>query len=207
VITGKREASTRMSRIRVPLAGVIAEDHSDVDSVKILIQRITGISKVGTKRRVGKGCGKIKRKCNAWASQMRDCGCSLLILLHDLDNRDIAELRQQIEQSLDPCPIARRLICIPVQEYEAWLLSDPSAIKDCMNLKKTPRVSGLPESIDSPKEYLGERIRTASDGERLYINTKHNVLISKGVCIDTIAKRCPSFIPFLQFVRDSYKVP
>lgn len=183
-----------------PRIGIIAEDYSDVGSVKILIHRISGNSRIGTKKFIGRGCGKIKRKCNAWAYQLKLKGCSALIVIHDLDNNAIANLYKNIETSLSPCPIEKHLICIPVQELEAWLLSDPDAIKRAMKLKKAPKVKGIPEGINSPKEYLGSIILKASDGEKIYMNTVHNESIATALSISK-ALHCPSFKPFHHFVK------
>ncbi len=180
--------------------GIIAEDRSDVDSTRVLINKITCNNRIGIKSFVGKGCGKLKKKCSAWAGQLKERGCYKLILIHDLDRNDIVDLRIKIDMAIYPCPINKYLICIPVQELEAWLLSDPDGIKDAMKLRKAPKVKGLPENIDSPKEYLGKIIHIYSDGEIIYINTKHNQKIAHALSIDK-AKRCPSFSPFHDFLQ------
>jgi hypothetical protein len=185
---------------RSPNVGVIAEDDSDVDSIRVLLHRLAQNEDIGIKRFVGNGCGRIKRKCHAWSEDLKRRGCSLLILVHDLDNRQLNDLMQQIRRALDPCPIGRHLICIPVQELEAWLLSDPDAIKSSMNLNRTPNVGAPPETIDHPKEYLGELILRASDGEKIYINTRHNPRIAAALSITRALASCPSFVPFRNFV-------
>lgn len=193
-----------MSRGSVsPQVGIIAEDDSDVGSVRILIHRISGNYRIGTKKFIGKGCGKIKRKCNAWADLLRKRGCSALIVIHDLDNNSIRELYNKIEIALSPCPIKKYLICIPVQELEAWLLCDPTAIKGAMKLRKEPKVNGIPENINSPKEYLGSIIYKASDSEKIYLNTKHNESIATALSISK-ALRCPSFKPFYKFIKSGF---
>ncbi len=190
-----------MARRKPPLVGIIAEDHSDVDSAHILIKRIANNDHIGVRRSVGKGCGRINRKCNAWARQLLQKGCSILVLIHDLDTNDIQDLTRKLQLSLSPCPIPKYLICIPVQEFEAWLLSDPRAIQAGMKLRKVPNVKGLPEQINSPKEYLGEIIHRASAGEKIYINTEHNEKIAHYLSLGIALKRCTSFVPFYRFVQ------
>ncbi|MFH1097664.1 MAG: DUF4276 family protein [Candidatus Desantisbacteria bacterium] len=190
-----------MNRKASPPVGIIAEDDSDIDSVRVLIHRISGNDKIKVHKFIGKGCGKINRKCHAWADQLNKKGCSTLILIHDLDTNKPIELDKKIREALKHCPIINHLICIPVQELEAWFLSDPEAIKTSLNLRKEPVVKGLPENISSPKEYLGQLIDTASGGERIYLNTKHNVKIVEVLTIEKVKDRCPSFIPFYDFIR------
>lgn len=190
-----------MNRTSVPSVGVIAEDDCDVDSIRALIHRISGNDTIGIRKFVGKGCGKIKRKCNAWATQLKQKGCSNLILIHDLDRNDLDNLKDTLRKALTPCPIVNHLICIPIEEFEAWLLSDPEAIKASMRLQKKPNVKGLPEQINSPKEYLGKLIHMASNGEKIYLNTKHNVKIAEELSLEKTKNRCPSFMPFYDFVK------
>lgn len=87
---------------------------------------------------------------------------------------------------------------------EAWLLSDPGAIKSAMKLRKTPNIKGLPENINSPKEYLGEVIRVASNGEIIYINTAHNEKIAQMLSVERAKTRCPSFVPFHDFIQEHF---
>jgi len=82
-----------MNRKAAPPVGIIAEDDSDIDSARVLIHRISGNNKIGIRKFIGKGCGKIKRKCHAWANQLNMKGCSTLILIHDLDTNKLVWCR------------------------------------------------------------------------------------------------------------------
>ena len=54
--------------------GVIAEDTSDVEVLYELTAKLIEPNKFSFRRFVGKGCGKIKRKCGAWASALQTKG-------------------------------------------------------------------------------------------------------------------------------------
>ena len=181
--------------------GIIAEDESDFISIKTLICRIANNYRLSTEKFIGKGCGKIKRKCNSWATTLKTKGCTVLFVVHDLDSNDLKTLQKEIRSSLEPCPIIKNLIVIPVQELEAWLLSDPEGIKKSLKLNKPPKIKSNTEMIDSPKEYLGNAIFKASNYEKPYINTKHNKIISEAVSINIIRNKCKSFIPFYDFIK------
>ncbi len=183
------------------IIGIIAEDRCDVSSIKILIERIIK-KKIGVKPYVGRGSGKLVRKCSAWAKLLYKQGCSSLIIVHDSDNNPSQFIFNKISSALGSCLFSRFLICIPVQELEAWLLSDPLGIMKAMKLKKVPKIDGEPETINSPKEYLGRVIEKASEKTRIYINTQHNEVISQFVSIAAIQKKCPAFTPFIKFVKD-----
>jgi len=184
--------------------GIIAEDDSDVVSIKILIERIIN-KKIGVKPYVGKGSGKLIRKCNSWAKLLYKQGCNLLIIIHDSDSNPPQLIHDKVLTALGSCLFSRYFICVPVQELEAWLLSDASGIMNAMNLQKLPKIDGEPENINSPKEYLGSIIEKASEKRRLYINTKHNQLIAQHVSIASIQKKCPAFTPFIRFIKTNIK--
>jgi len=190
-----------MSKARAIRVGIIAEDNSDVDAAKIIIHRIAKSDNVGVKKFVGQGCGRIKRKCGAWASILKTKGCHYLILIHDLDRNDLDDLRLKIEEAVSPCPIEPYLICIPIEEMEAWWLADPKAIRTALKLDKIPKVKGNPQHIASPKEHIGVLVRKCSKNKKVYLNTKHNAKIAAYLDFSK-AMRCDSFVPFFDFVTE-----
>jgi ribosomal protein L7Ae-like RNA K-turn-binding protein len=189
-----------MTRKKIKI-GIIAEDISDYESVKVLISRISNIKNLSTEKFLGKGCGKIVRKVNLWADTLRKKGCTILIVVHDSDENNVTELNSRIEKSLSPCPIRKSLIVIPIQELEAWFLSDPDNLKKSLKLKNIPKIKKNIETIISPKEYLGDLVLKNSDNEKRYVNTKHNKIISETISIDLVRGKCSSFDPFYNFVK------
>jgi len=182
--------------------GIIAEDISDVNTIKVLIQRICG-NNVSEKHSLGHGCGRIVGKCESWAKTLYQRGCDLLIIIHDSDNNPVKEIYDKISKELNNSPFSKYLICIPIQELEAWLLSDPNGIKSAMKLRDTPKIKSDPQNISSPKEYLESVIRITSHKTKIYINTKHNEIIAKEISISEINKKCGSFRPFYKFITDN----
>jgi hypothetical protein len=185
------------------VVGIIAEDNSDINSLKILINRISK-KNIGTKHFAGEGCSSIVRKCNIWAKQLLARGCSALLVVHDSDTNRPQDIFNKIANGLNPNPFKKSLICIPVQELEAWLLSDAIAIRKGMNLRRDPKTRGLPEEIDSPKEYLERIISTCSGGTRTYLNTIHNEKIISYVNLAGLKKKCPSFVPLCNFIQANF---
>ncbi len=173
--------------------GLIAEDESDIEALKELIKRITGKPNIGFKHFVGRGCGKIKRKADDWAKQLKSRGCKVLIVIHDLDKNNHEELYKLIHDNLHPFVINDTLINIPIEEMEAWFLSDEKGLKKALNLKKSTRVFHHPETIISPKEMLGREIEKASNDTKIYLNTKHNTIIARSIDIDIVKAKCNSF--------------
>jgi hypothetical protein len=55
--------------------GIIAEDDSDVAVLRELTLSLLKPSRIGFKHFVGHGCGKLRRKCRAWACNLVRQGC------------------------------------------------------------------------------------------------------------------------------------
>lgn len=179
--------------------GIIAEDESDIDVIDVLIQKIAGHRRYGIKQFLGRGSGRIKSKCFAWASHLKLLRCSVLIVVVDSDSNNPALLRQLLLDAIGVCPIQRHTIVIPVREIEAWLLADHNAIQRALGIKQPIKLVANPEVIFKPKEYLAHLIAAKSRREKIYINTIHNKKIAKQASIKQL-RRCASFYPFERFV-------
>jgi hypothetical protein len=178
--------------------GLIAEDKSDVDVLMHLARKLTK-RQIVLRSFLGHGCGRIRAKCAAWADQLRVEGCSLLMIVTDLDSGDLDDLFTDITKGVGNCRISKRAIIIPVHEIEAWLLADHDAITSALRLKKRVRKQANPEAIMNPKEKLRDLVHERSGGSLTYLNTVHNEKIADRVRIANI-RRCRSFGPFEEFV-------
>ena len=181
--------------------GVIAEEHNDVEVLEELASKVIKKNGFSISRFVGHGCGKLRNKCGVWARNLRDRGCDLLIVAHDLDRNDEAALRDLLSTSTDGSGFKYALILIPIEELEAWLLCDAEALRTVFNMRSTPKVSKAPETIKSPKEFLGQLVRGNSKTQ--YLNTVHNKRIAGSMNLETLA-RCPSFGDFPKFLRPRF---
>lgn len=182
--------------------GLIVEDNSDFDSFKTLIKRIVDKSNIKFKKAVSNGCGKLRRKASSYAVNLHRQGCDMIILIHDLDRCDYEKLKRELENKLADCPSKCHYICIPIEEIEAWFLSDPDCIKNTFSLPRLPRISNIPEAIESPKEKIESLVRQYSNKSKIYLNTKHNEKLSEVVCLDTVKAKCESFKKLNDFVLE-----
>ncbi|MEX5280727.1 DUF4276 family protein [Nitrospira tepida] len=180
--------------------GLIAEDHSDVKVIRALIPRITGGRHCKVKPFVGHGCGKIRGKCRQWAINLRSRGCTSLVVVHDLDNKSATDLENELREALNPSPISRHAIVVPVQMIESWLLSDAIAIQKVFNLPSPPNSIPNPEALFDPKSKLEELVYISSGKRKRYINTIHNELIAAEANLERLRK-CASFLPLEEFIR------
>lgn len=175
--------------------GLIAEDLSDIEVIKILGSRITG-RKLSAHHFVGKGCGPIARKTPGWCNALHGKGCNKVLLVHDRDKCNPVELRSKLEKILLIALQHTKTVVIPVEELEAWLLSDVVAIRDALHIQGAMKEVAKPELVISPKEHIGKMVRAASKKKIQYVNTVHNYLIAKRMDIDKLDLKCPSFAAF-----------
>ena len=180
--------------------GVIAEDKSDVKVVELLLQKYMAKNLFSIKSFVGGGCGKLKQKCASWSRLLIDQGCDHVFVFHDLDSIDRkaeVKLRALLNLKLPVIEYPQSLIVIPIEELEAWLLSDSDAIRQVFDLPKTPNQIHDCEEIASPKEYLEDVVWTI--GKKRYVNTIHNSKIASLISLANLT-RCRSYLPFHNYV-------
>ena len=185
--------------------GIIAEDASDVEVVTHILEKYVARNRFSIRKFVGNGCGKLRNKCDSWAATLVESGCHHVIVFHDLDRHDMTSLRTLLREKIPAEKFPNSLIVMPIEEMEAWLLSDEKAIRDVFSLNKSPPRIENCEAIKSPKEHLGQLVW--SIGKKRYLNTAHNKKIAEKISIDNL-RRCPSFLTFDAYVRSSiFKLP
>lgn len=177
--------------------GVIAEEQSDIDVLYELTCKLTLESNFSFSKFIGHGCGKLRKKCRAWSQVLIRRGCSHLVVIHDLDNNDEDCLRQKLEDNVHDITFTGHIILIPVYEIEAWLLSDPLALKQIFSMNKLPNISKHPETIRNPKQYLRDIVWKYC--KKYYLNTVHNKKIARETRIEKLSA-CLSFSPYSEFL-------
>jgi len=176
--------------------GIIAEDDSDVAVLREITLALLRPRTVGFKRFVGDGCGKLRRKCGAWARNLVEQGCPCIAVVHDLDLYDERELRSELTIAIAPARARASVVLIPKREIEAWLLYDSGAIAAAFRENQCPRLPGNPETLLDPKKHLRDLVWKKYRKE--YLNTVHNARIAKHIDLSLLT-RSESFAPHLAF--------
>ncbi|MBI3478788.1 MAG: DUF4276 family protein [Nitrosomonadales bacterium] len=179
---------------------VIAEDASDVSVVSHILAKYLGSGGVSVKKFVGNGCGKLRQKCDSWTENLIKRGCEHILIFHDLDRNKESELRRKLVAKVPPEKYPNTIIVIPIQEMEAWLLSDATAIKSVFNLSKAPNKITDCESIESPKEHLRDLVWKM--GKKRYLNTTHNEKLAEKITLSNLI-RCSSFKRLDEYIKDN----
>ncbi len=183
----------------MPKLGIIAEDETDADALRVIAQRI--VPRLATKKRVGNGCSKILVKTAKWLPELRRDGCTHFALVHDLDrDKDRNQLRSEsalraslqskIPDGFDP------LICIPVEELEAWFWADAALLTD---LARKPTSAQVPHTVASPKEALEKLSRDG--GKKPRYSTNDNAKLAAKLDLTVARKACRSLEAFCAFVE------
>jgi hypothetical protein len=166
--------------------GLLGEDTSDTDCIAALVTRLSKDRVALRGRGVGGGGNMFNvKKMTRFTKSLSDEGCSYLVVVHDLDRNRITselnnetQLRARLEKALEHNPITGKTIIVPIEEIEAWLLSD-----------KYPH----PEKISNPKKILRNLDRN--------YRTSDNARIAGKINIDEITQKCPSFKPLQEFLK------
>lgn len=179
--------------------GIITEDDTDYEAVRIIIKRLTDNARISYKKRTGDGCGRIASKCLAWSNELHAQGCNVLVLIQDRDDNNEIELRNTLRERLGDSLIKIQLISIPIQELEAWLISDIDSLQKLFKLKYKPKFSGNPETIVSPKEKLRDELYRCSERRIIHL-PRNNVSIASVLDINKVKDKCPSFQLLTDFI-------
>lgn len=178
--------------------GVIAEELNDVEVLYELTCKLVPENSFSFSKFVGHGSGTLRRKCRAWARNLVERGCTHLVVLHDLDRCDEASLRDELLATIADLPFRGSVILIPVEEIEAWLLSDAEALQSTFHMRRRPRIPASPERVPSPKEYI--RVLVWKSCRKRYVHTIHNRRVARELRVERLVV-CPSFNPYPPFVE------
>jgi hypothetical protein len=185
--------------------GILAEDETDCDALAMLVRRIAAeVSplNVGVNKHWLKGCSRLRKKARSKLAAIAEDGCVAAIVVHDLDRNpannmlnDEPTLRSALEDIEVPGGL-RRIVCIPVEELEAWFWADPEVIAYVG--QGQGKAAACPHLIQQPKERLIALSRGANQRPRY--TTNDNESLAKKLNMTLCAARCPSFRLMRDFV-------
>ena len=191
--------------------GIIAEDSSDVETLKVLIRRLKGDNRLSVKWPSFGGGPNMLNKGWKHLNFLFDEGCTHFVICYDSDGHNPEErFREAADRIVRPSQVSHDSCCIviPVQEIEAWLLADlPNAAPKVFKGWRNPPEFTNPESIASPKERL-ERESRGTNKKPRYSHAIHNPQMAEHIDFQALRKRCSSFIQLDRFVRqEAFRPP
>ena len=192
--------------------GILAEDETDCNTIDILIRRMAAevsCTSIGIDKHSTTGCGGVRKKAAAKMRQMLNEGCKAAVLVHDLDlnpnNQQLNDeeaLRSTLSSLSVPTGL-ERLVCIPVEELEAWFWADPQIIQKIGQGRG--KASPSPHLIRKPKEKL-QKLSAAANKKPRYNtndNSNHAATLDLAIC----SERCRAFKELRDFVHRIVTTP
>lgn len=183
---------------------VLAEDISDADSIASIIKLIKNDKNLTVYKKGYGGAGNLFKH---GAAQIKAYNlakdCSKFIVCYDSDGEDVEIRRKRIiNEIINPANVeASYCALVPVQEIEAWFLSDFDAIRAVFggfrNIKAIPN----PEHLKDPKEHLRHHLKNIKPSPK-YVNSLHNPQIAAKLNLDLVLRKCSSFAPLFELVKN-----
>jgi hypothetical protein len=185
------------------LYGIIGEDDSDAATLKVLVHRLADNWSLTVRAKGYDGGAQMLRKGAGQLRLFAGLGFMRFVVSYDSDGHDPEARRKEVmEKVVIPAGLQNNCcVLIPIQEIEAWILADIQAVNKVFSSWKPDPIPNSPESIESPKEFL-ERLSRNTKKKPIYHHATHNQIVAKHLCLDTIRRRCPSFMPLVRFVTE-----
>lgn len=183
--------------------GVIGEDKSDVETLKVLIRRLANNDRLTVHAKGYSGCGEMLRKGSRQLVLFAAQGVRRFVVCYDADRDDPLRRKKEAtekiwEKALSDGIAGSCCIVVPVQELEAWILADLSSVSKVIESWR-PKDVASPETIADPKEHLEKLSREHQKPK--YVHAIHNQKIAGFLDLGKVAKRCQSFVPLVEFVQ------
>jgi len=183
------------------MLAILAEDISDAEVLTQLVRRRRGDDRLPIRKKDYEGCAGICRKgyrdIRLWVSRGI---ITEIIICHDADRNPPSEIREKVRKA-----VLRRsgfdgpaCIAVPVEAIEAWMIADETAIHRVI---PSIRLKGhvRPETIPDPKAWL-IRMSRRRNSKPLYVPNNSNPVVAKYLRFDVVAKKCPSFKAFVEWL-------
>jgi len=180
--------------------GILGEDQSDVETLKVLVRRLAGQETLRVKTKGYGGCAEMLRKGARDLRYLKALHCTRFIVCHDADDPDPQIKRDVVNQKIvAPSGIDNGVcIIVPVQELEAWILADIECASNIFTSWKPSPIQN-PESIAGPKKYLEKLSRDSRKIQR-YRHADHNEKMAEHLDLYKVSHKCPSFRVLANFV-------
>jgi len=183
------------------LYAILGEHQSDAETIAVFVRRLLDDERLPVIRRGYHGSGELCRKGARDLRAIQSQGSATrFIVCHDADGPDPSINHERVRREVVvPSGIKHHLcILVPVQELEAWILADETALSSIFTGWK-PKSVDFPESKVNPKEHLEKSSRTKNRKAR-YSHATHNPRVAKYLNLEVVARKCPSFVPLREFV-------
>lgn len=186
--------------------GIIAEDKSDIECLKVLIKRLKNNNSLSIKGMGYGGCARMLIKGANQLNIYHKAGVTHFVICYDKDRATKKNrYNEVVDRVVKPSGIhkSNNKICIliPTEEMEAWILADIEAVTKIIPSWKPSERFSSPELVESPKEKL-EKLSRIKSSKPLYVHATHNQQVFEHIDLETVKSKCPSFAELYKFVKN-----
>lgn len=178
------------------MLGILGEDPSDTDTLKILARRILNNDRAQIRGKGYGGCGELLKKGARDLIALKKLGCEKFVVCVDADKMPSQDRYDEVESKVVSPSGLNQSCCIvvPVEEMEAWILADMNSVaKVITGWQGCSEITyASPENIRNPKEEL-ELLSRGKNSKPRYSHATHNVRVASYLDINKVALTCPSF--------------
>ena len=188
--------------------GIIGEEASDTQVIKVIIRNLTGAQKQKCLCQGYSGDGELFNNGARDLRSFKNQGCTKFVVCYDADGPDPSQRDERvIQEIIRPAGIeSDYCVVIPVQELEAWILADIQAVSKVFTGWKPSPFKENPEGVKDPKERLISENRKHF-GKPKYTPSTHNPKVANYLDLFMVRKRCPSFEKLAKWVTGSAVTP
>jgi hypothetical protein len=153
--------------------GIIAEDKTDYDAIKVIINKISN-KPLDTVGAYGSGKTSIIHDKKKFSDKLFNFNCDKVIIIRDSDGKNEEEIIKEIKSAYDDTRISSKYYtCLAVEELETWFLADLSCIRSLYNIpsnsKRMP--TSTTDELHSPKEILKAYVEKWSKGKDTHLQS------------------------------------
>ncbi|MDQ6990344.1 MAG: DUF4276 family protein [Mariprofundaceae bacterium] len=181
--------------------GIIAEDKSDVEVLKVIVKRLANNQSISMKGKGYHGCGEMLRKGSSQLKVFLKLGCQRFIICYDADRSSPCHRYDEaVAKIITPFGHKDKYcVLVPIQEIEAWILADLQAVTKIIPSWVPTKIYNHPESVNDPKEALEKLSRNTKKRPR-YSHATHHVKIAEHLNLSRVKAKCKSFLPLENLV-------
>jgi hypothetical protein len=181
---------------------VIGEDQSDVDTIANIVRRLAKRENEVVKGKGFNGSGELLKRGAIQLQAFQDLRFRKFIACYDSDGADPEEKRQElIDRIFKPAKLEGACCAlVPVHMIESWILADLPAIGKVITGWAPDQGPDNPEGRRNPKKHITDL--SARHHKPRYSHATMNAAIAKHLNLATVLRKCPSFAPLHNFVKN-----
>jgi len=190
---------------------ILGEHQSDAQTLKVIVKRLSRTimpakqaDKLSIRPKGYEGWSEMFRNGRKDVSALAELGCRRFIVCFDSDGHDPGVRKKKIMNEIIRPSGVKKPVCalVPVEEIEAWILADISAVAKILKSWRPFKEIVNPEKISSPKERLKKLCRDRKTRKERYQKTIHNEKVAEYLDLDVLHKKCASFRFLSDFVKN-----